>query len=285
LKVKRLQDMAYTFTDEELYAMEDVVSCMIHRLKKDVRRTHERQKRGKLHVIKTLQRNYRHGMIPFLLSLRRKRKERPRLVVLCDVSYSVSHASRFMLLILQTLHKRLMDVRSFIFIREVEEITDLLINMPVNSILEAIDEGNLMDLDENSDYGHAFSTFKDKYLESLRGKPTIIILGDGRNNYKKPNDCALGEIIERAGYTLWLTPEERDIWDIGDCLIELYGSYCDRVEVARNVEELSFFVEELFRSLYKNHYNRNQGKNRFDAKNNEPYEYGTYYCRRKKLSD
>jgi hypothetical protein len=142
-----------------------------------------------------------------------------------------------------------------------------------------------MDLDENSDYGHAFSTFKDKYLESLRGKPTIIILGDGRNNYKKPNDCALGEIIERAGYTLWLTPEERDIWDIGDCLIELYGSYCDRVEVARNVEELSFFVEELFRSLYKNHYNRNQGKNRFDAKNNEPYEYGTYYCRRKKLSD
>ena len=282
LKGKRLQEMAFTFTDEELTAMEEVVSCMIHRLKKDVRRTHERQSRGKLHVIKTIQRNYRNGMVPFLLSLRRRRKEKPRIVVLCDVSYSVSHASRFMLLLLQTLHKRLMDVRSFIFIREVEEITDLLVNMPVNSILESIDEGNIMDLDDNSDYGHAFVTFKEKYLESLRGRPAIIILGDGRNNYKKANDFALGEIIERAGYTLWLTPEERDIWDLGDCLVELYGSYCDRVEVARNVEELSFFVEELFRSFYENNYDRDRKKIRFEAKENEPYEYGTYYSGRKK---
>ena len=281
LRVKRRQDMAFTFTDEELAAMEDVVSRMIHRLKKDVRRIHEKQRRGRLHVIKTIQRNYRHGMVPFLLSLRRRRKERPRIVVLCDVSYSVSHASRFMLLLLQTLQKRLMDVRSFIFNREIEEITDLLTNMPVNSILEVIDEGGIIDLDENSDYGHAFTSFKEKYLESLRGKPAIIILGDGRNNYNKPNDATLGEIIERAGYTLWLTPEERDVWDLGDCLIELYGSYCDRVEVARNVEELSRFVEELFRSFYESHSNRDRKKICSDAKEKEPYEYGTYYSRRK----
>lgn len=282
LKVKRRQEMAFTFTDEELAAMEDVVARMVHRLKKDVRRTHERQRRGRLHVIKTIQRNYRHGMVPFLLSLRRRRKERPRVVVLCDVSYSVSHATRFMLLLLQTLNKRLMDVRSFIFIREVEEITDLLTSMPVNSILKAIDEGDIMDLDENSNYGHAFVDFKKKYLESLRGKPAIIILGDARNNFKKPNDGALGEILERAGYTLWLTPEERDIWDMGDCLIELYGSYCDRVEAARNVEELSLFVEKMFRGFYEDHYSRERGIIRYEAKEREPYEYGTYYSKRKK---
>lgn len=280
LKVKRRQDMSFAFSDEELAAMEDVVTRMIHRLKKDVRRAHDRQRRGKLHVIKTLQRNYRHGMVPFLLSLRRRRKERPQIVVLCDVSYSVSHASRFMLLLLQTLHKRLMDVRSFIFNREVEEITGLLANMPVNSILEAIDEGDIIDLDENSDYGHAFVAFKEKYLKSLRGKPAIIILGDGRNNYKKPNERALGEIIDRAGYTLWLTPEKRDIWDLGDCLIELYGSYCDRVEVARNVEELSLFVEELFRGFCEDHCKRNRAKIRFEAKEKEPYEYRPYYSKR-----
>jgi uncharacterized protein with von Willebrand factor type A (vWA) domain len=283
LKVKRRQDISFTFTDDELTAMEDVVSRMIHRLKKDVRRAHERQRRGKLHVIKTIQRNYRHGMVPFLLSLRRRRRERPRIVVLCDVSYSVSHASRFMLLLLQTLHKHLMDVRSFIFNREVEEVTDLLTNLPVNSLLEAIDEGDIVDLDENSDYGHAFVAFKERYLGSLRGRPAIIILGDGRNNYNRPNDDALGEIIERAGYTLWLTPEERDMWDLGDCLVERYGSYCDRVAVARSVEELSLFVEELFRSFYEDHYNRDRGKSRLEAKEKEPNAYGTYYSRRKKV--
>jgi uncharacterized protein with von Willebrand factor type A (vWA) domain len=188
-----------------------------------------------------------------------------------------------MLLLLHTLHKRLVDVRSFIFNREVEEITDLLTNMPVNSILESIDEGNIIDLDENSDYGHVFITFKEKYLESLRGKPAVIILGDGRNNYKKPGDRALGEIMERAGYTLWLTPEERNIWDLGDCLIELYGSYCDRVEVARNVEELSLFVEKLFRSFYEDSYIRDRRKVRNEAKKKmESNKYGTYYSRRKK---
>ena len=284
LKVKRRQEMCFTFNDEELTAMEDVVSRMIHRLKKDVKRTHERQRRGKLHVIKTIQRNYRHGMVPFLLSLRRRRKERPRIVVLCDVSYSVSHASRFMLLLLQTLHKHLMDVRSFIFNREVAEITDLLTNMPVNSILEAIDDGDIIDLDENSDYGYAFVAFKEKYLKSLRGKPAIIILGDGRNNYNTPNDHALGEITERAGYTLWLTPEERDMWDLGDCLVERYGAYCDRVEVARNVAELSRFVEELFSSFYQDHCQRNRKNLRFEAQAEEPSAYGTYYIRRKKAA-
>ena len=282
LKVKRRQEMCFTFNDEELTAMEDVVARMVHRLKKDVKRAHERQRRGKLHVIKTLQRNYRHGMVPFLLSLRRRRKERPRILVLCDLSYSVSHASRFMLLLLQTLHKHLMDVRSFIFNREVAEITDLLTNIPVNSILEAIDDGDIIDLDENSDYGYAFMAFKEKYLQSLRGKPAIIILGDGRNNYNTPSDHALGEITERAGYTLWLTPEERDLWGLGDCLIERYGAYCDRVEVARNVEELSHFVEELFRSFYEDHHKHRRGKICFEAEEEQPYEYGTYYSRRKK---
>ncbi len=282
---QRRKDMGLTFTDEELATMEDVVSRMIHRLKKDVRRIHEREKRGKLHVIKTIQRNYRHGMVPFRLSLRRKRKERPRIIVLCDVSYSVSHAFRFILLLLHTLHNRLMDVRSFIFIREVEEITDLLTNMPVNSILEAIDEGDIIDLDEDSDYGYAFVAFKERYLESLRGKPAIIILGDGRNNYNKANDWALGEIMERTRYSLWLTPEERDIWDLGDCLMELYGLYCDKVEVARNVEELSLFVEELFHRFYDNPHKHNLRKISLEAEQEVPYEYGTYYSRRKSASN
>jgi hypothetical protein len=41
-------------------------------------------------------------------------------------------------------------------------------------------------------------------------------------------------------------------------------------------------VEELFRSFYEDHYNRDRGKSRLEAKEKEPYEYGTYYSRRRK---
>uniref|UniRef100_A0A831XFM5 VWA domain-containing protein n=1 Tax=Geobacter metallireducens TaxID=28232 RepID=A0A831XFM5_GEOME len=268
------------FTPEELADMQEVVSRMLVRIRKDVKRMKELESRGKLHVIRTIQKNYRHGMVPFLLSLRRKRKEKPRLVVLCDVSYSVSHATRFMLLLLHTLQNRLMHVRSFIFNRELAEITPMLRNMPVNCLLETIDRGDIVNLDDNSDYGNVFLEFKKKHLENMRGKPAIIIMGDARNNYNDSKEWALEEIREKAGYMLWLTPEERETWHRGDCLIELYGSYCDRVEVVRDVDELSRMVEDLFYTLYDHHDTRAWKGRRREQKHEEPHDYRSYYTRK-----
>src|SRR5512138_333893 len=253
------------FTPEELADMQEVVCRMLVRIRKDVKRMKELENRGKLHVIRTLQKNYRNGMVPFLLSLRRKRKEKPRLVVFCDVSFSVSHATRFMLLLLHTLQSRVMAVRSFVFNREIVEITDLLRNMPVNCLLETIDKGEIVNLDDNSDYGNVFETFKKKHLEGMRGKPAVIVMGDGRNNYNEAREWALEEIREKAGYMLWLTPEDKELWQRGDCLMELYGSYCDKVETVRDVDELSRVVEDLFATLYDHHDTRSWHGRRHDS--------------------
>jgi uncharacterized protein with von Willebrand factor type A (vWA) domain len=268
-----------TFTPEEQAAMQDVVSRMMLRLRKDMRRMKNNQNRGKLHVIKTIQKNYRHDMVPFQGALRRKRREKPRLVVLCDVSFSVSHAARFMLLLLHTLHNQMLDVRSFIFNREVAEITDMLANMPVNDLMETIDKGDIIDLDENSSFGQVFLTFKKKFLENLRGRPAFIILGDARNNYTEANDWVLDEIREKARYMLWLTPEERDTWRRGDCLIETYGSYCDKVEVVKTVEDLSLVVEDLLRDIYADTAHPVDKKLLREAKAAEVYDSKDYYTR------
>jgi hypothetical protein len=265
------------FTPEEIADMHEVVSRMLIRIRKDVRKMKEEQNRGKLHVIRTLQKNYRNGMVPFLVSLRRKKKVRPRLVVLCDVSFSVSYASRFMLLLLHTLHNRLMDVRSFIFNQELAEITDLLTNMPVNCLLEIIDSGVIVDMDENSDYGKVLVNLKKRHLESMRGNPTFIFLGDARNNYNEANDWVMDEIREKAGYLLWLTPEDRETWKRGDCLMELYGSYCDKVEHVKNVDELSVILEDLFRSVYTDLAPRRRRERNGRDKTEEPVDYMDYY--------
>lgn len=271
--------MGITFTAEEQAAMQDVVSRMMLRLRKDMKRMQNNQNRGKLHIIKTIQKNYRHDMVPFQVALRRKRREKPRLVVLCDVSFSVSHASRFMLLLLHTLHNQMLDVRSFIFNREVAEITEMLANMPVNDLMETIDTGDIIDLDENSSFGQVFLAFKKRYLENLRGRPAFIILGDARNNYDEANDWVLDEIREKARYMLWLTPEERDTWKRGDCLMEVYGSYCDKVEVVKTVEDLSLVVEDLLRDIYADHAHPIDRKRLREAREAEVYDSRDYYTR------
>jgi len=268
-----------TFSPEEQAAMQDVVSRMMLRLRKDMKRMKNNQNRGKLHVIKTIQKNYRHDMVPFQVALRRKRREKPRLVVLCDVSFSVSHASRFMLLLLHTLHNQLLDVRSFIYNRDIAEITEMLANMPVNDLMETIDTGDIVDLDENSSFGQVFLKFKKQYLENLRGRPAFIILGDARNNYGDANDFVLDEIREKARYMLWLTPEDRDSWSRGDCLMDLYGSYCDRVEVVKTVDELSLFVEDLLRDIYADKADPLDRKKILEAKAAETYDPSDYYRR------
>ncbi len=270
-----------TFTPEEQIAMQDVVSRMMMRLRKDMKRMKNNQNRGKLHVIKTIQKNYRHDMVPFQVALRRKRREKPRLVVLCDVSFSVSHASRFMLLLLHTLHNQMLDVRSFIFNQEVEENTEMLANMPVNDLMEVIDKGDIVDLDVNSSFGQVFLNFKKRYLENLRGRPAFIILGDGRNNYGEANDWVLDEIREKARYMLWLTPEERETWSRGDCLMEVYGSYCDKVEVVKTVDDLSLVVEDLLRDIYADYAHPIDKKRIEAAKAAEEYDSRDYYTRGK----
>jgi uncharacterized protein with von Willebrand factor type A (vWA) domain len=238
------------FSPEEQAAMEEVVARMTRRLKKDVRRMKAHQAQGRLSVMKTLQKNYRNGMVPFVRVMKRKRKDMPRLVVLCDVSYSVSHASRFLLLLVHTLQRGLLDVRSFVFNQDLAEVTAALESMPLNAALELIDGGGFVDLDAHSDFGHAFTVFERDHLASLRGRPAVLVLGDARNNYNEAKEEVLETIRERAGYLMWITPEERTNWDLGDCLMNVYGPLCDQVEVVRNVEELSSVVEGLVRGYY-----------------------------------
>lgn len=277
-KVPLGQKREMIFTAEELEAMQDAVSRMMLRLKKDIRLVKNKENRGKIHVIRTIQKNYRNGMVPFLLELRRKRKQKPRLVVLCDVSFSVSHASQFMLLLLHTLHNRLMDVRSFVFNAELAEITEMLSTAPINTMLEAIDSGDIVDLDANSDYGKVLQTFKNKFLDNLRGRPAVIFLGDARNNYNKANEWVLDQLREKASYMLWLTPEDRSLWQRGDCLIDTYGAYCDRVEVVKNIEELNLIVEDLFRNLYLEEEHRSRpSADAVEMKQDD--DYRSYYSR------
>jgi uncharacterized protein len=272
------QERDLSFSAQEVDEMEDAVARMLLRLKKDIRRVKNMENRGKIHVVRTIQKNYRNGMVPFLLALRRKRKQKPRLVVLCDVSFSVSHASQFMLLLLHTLHNRLMDVRSFIFNAELAEITEMLSNVPINTMLDKIDSGSLVDLDENSDYGKVLLDFKDRFLENLRGRPAVIFLGDARNNYNEANDWVLEQLREKAGYMLWLTPEARNLWQRGDCLIETYGAYCDKVEEVKSVEQLNQIVEDLFRNIYLEDEHRAKRSIQKKAAEEE-YNYRDYYTR------
>ncbi|MDF2823793.1 MAG: hypothetical protein K0R68_1201 [Mycobacterium sp.] len=193
---------------------------------------------GRVDSGQTMRRNMRYDGVPFMPVTVRRAEDRPRLVVLADVSLSVRATSRFTLNLVHGLQDLFTQVRSFAFVADVAETTELFRDHPSEKALGLIFGGDLIDVDANSDYGSVFGEFLAEHASAVSRRTTVLVLGDGRNNANHPNLAAFEEITRRARETVWLTPEPRYSWSLGSCDMPAYAEYCDRVRVVRDLSGL-----------------------------------------------
>ncbi len=198
--------------------------------------------RGTVDSSRTMRANLRFDGVPFRPITVAKVADRPRLLLLTDVSLSVRTAARFTLQLVHGLQGMATHVRSFAFVSDLVEITDLFDEHPLESALSLVvaglPAGGVLDVDADSDYGTAFGTFVEEFGTAVNRRTTVIVLGDGRGNGKDANRPAFEEITRRARETVWLTPEPRYSWGLGSCDLPLYATYCDRVHVVRDLTGL-----------------------------------------------
>jgi uncharacterized protein with von Willebrand factor type A (vWA) domain len=200
---------------------------------------------GRISVPHTLRHNIRYEGVPFDPVLRRKREGRPRVALLCDVSLSTRNLARFWLHLIYQMQSLFSKVRTFVFVAEMAEVTQLFEEHTMNRAVDEIFSGRILDADVNSDFGKAAEQFRNEHLSSVNHRTTVVLLGDGRNNGKYPNAEALEEIAQHARQTIWITPEPRWGWSLGSCDMPLYEKICERVEVVRTVDQLASVAEEL----------------------------------------
>src|SRR5208337_5097979 len=124
----------------------------------------------------------------FKLRFEKRKKEKPQVVVLCDVSDSVRNASRFMLQFVYSLQDLYSRVRSFVFVAEIGEVTGHFRHNDAREALETALKGDIVNVYAHSNFGHAFRSFVSDYLGSVNKRTTVIVLGDARNNYNLPHD-------------------------------------------------------------------------------------------------
>jgi uncharacterized protein with von Willebrand factor type A (vWA) domain len=200
---------------------------------------------GRVDPGRTMRRNMRFDGVPFVPVTVRRAEDRPRLVVLADVSLSVRATSRFTLNLVHGLQDMFAQVRSFAFVADVAETTELFRDFPSERALGLIFGGDVLDVDANSDYGSVFSEFLAEHASAVTRRTTLLVLGDGRNNTKDPNLTAFQEITRRARETIWLTPEPKFSWGLGSCDLPAYAEHCHRVRVVRDLRGLEHAAVEL----------------------------------------
>ncbi len=218
---------------------------LAERLRGAERVRRRRASRGRIDPRRTLRRSLATGGVPFQPARQRRRRDKPRLMVLCDVSDSVRAASLFMLELVHATQELFAGTRTFVFVSELGETTRLFDDHTPDAALARIYGGAVVSLAHNSNYGRALDAFEERVGRHVDRRTTVVILGDGRTNYLDDGAAAVARQRERARAVLWICPEAPGTWGSGDSAMLRYAHAATQVLVARTAGELAVAAREV----------------------------------------
>jgi uncharacterized protein with von Willebrand factor type A (vWA) domain len=241
----------FALSPDEVAQMKAVVARLARKIKDALALRQRQEEKGRLDSRRTIRQSLQYGGVPMEVRYRRRHREKPKLVTLCDVSDSVRNASRFMLQLVWSLQECFSRVRSYVFVSEIAEVTQAFNTYPVDRAIEWALKGSPVDYHCRSDFGYAFNRFVRTELDTLDRKTTVLVLGDARNNYNDPQAWAIRLIRERVKGIIWLNPEGQWGWGIGDSVMPLYTPSCDIVKECRTVAQLVQVVDQLVHQWWR----------------------------------
>jgi hypothetical protein len=230
-------------SDREMDKLRHEVRRLANRLRSRIALRQKRAKSGQLDAKATIRSSLRSGGVPFEIK-HRDHRLKPKLVVVCDISTSMRHCSELMLSLVHALQDMVTKAHAFAFIDHLEYITPDFVGREANEAIQQV----LVRMPPgyySTDLGFALEGFAHDYLDTVDGRTTLILVGDGRNNYNNPRLEIFQEMARRARRTIWINPEPPMMWGSGDSDMLKYAPLCSSVVVASTLNELSSAVDQL----------------------------------------
>lgn len=222
----------------------ELVRRMARRLAARHAHRRRRSRRGQLNAAQTLRRGVATDGVLFNTVWRRRRRDRPQVLAVCDVSGSVAAYARFLLLFLYSVQEVLPRVRSFAFSSHLGEVSQLFRELPVEVAIEATNRR----YGGATDYGTSLTDFKKLVFDDVDSATTVLILGDARNNHGDARLDVLQGIYRRAHRVIWLNPESRRAWGTGDSEMLRYQTACHVTAECNNLKQLDRIIDQLIKS-------------------------------------
>ncbi len=229
----------------DFHIMHDLVRKMAQRLSTMYAKKRKRENRGQLDFRKTLRNNVAFDGTLFDLHWKRRYIDKPRLLVLCDVSGSVQAYARFLLLLLYSLSDVMQRIDCYVFTGNLVCVDDIFEHYPVQQAIEKIMHEHGMG---GSNYGTTLLDLEDQCMDKIDNKTTLLILGDARNNNLPAHSDVLQMAYQRAKRVIWLNPEPETFWKTGDSVMMQYRPYCHAAKTCNTLQHLEALLDNLLRS-------------------------------------
>ncbi len=232
----------HALSDADKKVLQREVKRLAAALRTRIALRQKRAKSGQLDPKATIRANLKYHGVPIELRYR-DRTRKPRLVVICDISTSMRFCSELMLSFLFALQGQVRKTHAFAFIDHLEYISSVFTGRDADeaiaNVLMLMPPGYY-----STDLGWSLNNFDSGYMDTLNGQTTLIIVGDGRNNYNDPRLDIFSTMARRAARTIWLNPEPPSMWH-GDSDMISYAPLCNDVLKVGNLSELAAAVDEL----------------------------------------
>jgi uncharacterized protein with von Willebrand factor type A (vWA) domain len=232
----------HALSDDEKKKLQREVKRLAATLKTRIALRLKHARSGQLDSKATIRANLKYHGVPMEIRHRNKVRK-PKVVVICDISTSMRFCSELMLSFLFALQGQVRKTHAFAFIDHLEYISDELrgadADEAIATVLYRMPSGYY-----NTDLGWSLNNFNDGYMDTLNGQTTLILVGDGRNNYNDPRLDVFSLMARRAARTIWLNPEPPSLWH-GDSDMPKYAPLCQDVVKVSNLRELTQAVDVL----------------------------------------
>jgi uncharacterized protein with von Willebrand factor type A (vWA) domain len=232
----------HALSDSDKMILQNEVQRLAAILRTRIALRQKRAKSGQLDPRATIRANLKYHGVPMEIK-HKDRTRKPKIVVICDISTSMRFCSELMLSFLFALQGQVRKTHAFAFIDHLEYISDDFsgsdADQAITTVLWRMPSGHY-----NTDLGWSLQNFNDDFMDTLNSGTTLLIVGDGRNNYYDPRLDIFSVMSRRAARTIWLNPEPPIMWH-GDSDMHKYAPLCDNVLKVGNLRELADAVDEL----------------------------------------
>ncbi|MAC43971.1 MAG: VWA containing CoxE family protein [Deltaproteobacteria bacterium] len=190
----------------------DEVARLINEIGKSLavrfsRRTKASRQRGSLDLRRTMRSSLRRGGELLDLAHRERKRQKLKLVLLCDVSKSMDLYSRFLIQFLYAFQSVYRRIETFVFSTSLHQVTEVLQTKELEEALNLL-AGTVPDWSGGTKIGESFGEFVEQYALSLLDPGTVVlIISDG---WDTGDVDLLGESMRvmksRSRSVIWLNP-------------------------------------------------------------------------------
>ncbi|MHB1125965.1 MAG: vWA domain-containing protein [Bacillota bacterium] len=229
---QRLDDHRFLYQDMKDISEEDLpgVARMIRKLSRKLatrisRRYRLSQKIDRVDLRRSIRYNIRYGGIPLYLKYKTKKIQKPKVLLVCDVSGSMTRYASFIMHFIYGLSTVVTNIESFVFAEDLERVT--LFFDRRRSFEETMAEvlSKSMVWGEGTNFNESLITLEKQHPHLITGQTVMIVVSDTKSLAAEAAAARLCKLRQKAREIIWLNTMPATEWSKHKT-VDIFAAQC-----------------------------------------------------------